>query len=154
MAKKQNKYTFFKGNSEYGDGGKQSVLELQNKIKQNYINKYYNIWMSKFEWEGLDDGTYVLKETKVPAGYNKMADLTFTITAEHTFEEITLLDAGAMEENAATGVIEDIIVNNSGTVLPETGAMGTMWLIFGGAMLVIIAGVFMITRKKMSVYED
>ena len=55
MAKKQNKYTFFKGNSEYGDGGKQSVLELQNKIKQNYINKYYNIWMSKFEWEGLDE---------------------------------------------------------------------------------------------------
>lgn len=55
MAKKQNKYTFFKGNSENGDGGKQSVLELQNKIKQNYINKYYNIWMSKFEWEGLDE---------------------------------------------------------------------------------------------------
>lgn len=53
--KKQNKYTFFKGNDEYGDGGKQSVLELQNKIKQNYINKYYNIWMSKFEWEGLDE---------------------------------------------------------------------------------------------------
>ena len=53
--KKENKYSFFKGNDEYGDGGKQSVLELQNKIKQNYINKYYNIWMSKFEWEGLDE---------------------------------------------------------------------------------------------------
>ena len=53
--KKQNKYSFFKGDDEYGDGGKQSVLELQNKIKQNYINKYYNIWMSKFEWEGLDE---------------------------------------------------------------------------------------------------
>ena len=53
--KKENKYTFFKGNSEYGDGGKQSVLELAQKCKQNYINKYYNIWMSKFEWEGLDE---------------------------------------------------------------------------------------------------
>ena len=55
MPKKQNKYTFFKGNSEYGDGGKQSVLELAQKCKQNYINKYYNIWMSKFEWGGLDE---------------------------------------------------------------------------------------------------
>ena len=53
--KKQNKYSFFKGDDEYGDGGKQSVLELAQKCKQNYINKYYNIWMSKFEWEGLDE---------------------------------------------------------------------------------------------------
>jgi len=54
--KKQNKYTFFKGNDEYGDGGQEAVLELQQRCKQNYINKYYNIWMSKFDWEGLDEG--------------------------------------------------------------------------------------------------
>ena len=46
------------------------------------------------------------------------------------------------------------IVNNTGTILPETGAMGTMWLILGGSIFVILAAVFMITRKKMSVYED
>lgn len=53
--KKQNKYTFFKGNDEYGNGGRAAVLDLEQKCKQNYINKYYNIWMSKFKWTGLDE---------------------------------------------------------------------------------------------------
>ena len=53
--KKQNKYTFFKGNDEYGNGGRAAVLELENRCKQNYINKIYNIWMSKFKWSGLDE---------------------------------------------------------------------------------------------------
>lgn len=52
---KQNKYTFFKGESEYGKAGQASVLELQNRCKNNYINKYFNIWMSKFKWNGLDE---------------------------------------------------------------------------------------------------
>ena len=54
----------------------------------------------------------------------------------------------------ALGEIEKDIENNTGVVLPETGAKGTMLLIGGGAMLVIFAAVFMITRKKMSVYAD
>ena len=115
---------------------------------------YSNGTLTQFAWNGLDDGTYVLKETKVPAGYNKMADLTFTVEAEHTFDAVTTLTAGAMDTTPATGLITDVVVNNSGTVLPETGGAGTMWLIFGGAVLVMLAGVFMITRKKMSVYED
>ena len=54
----------------------------------------------------------------------------------------------------ATGAITKDIVNNTGTILPTTGAAGTMWLILGGAVLVMLAAVFMITRKKMSIYED
>jgi len=38
--------------------------------------------------------------------------------------------------------------------LPSTGAEGTMMLIVGGSMLIAVAAVFMITRKKMSIYED
>ena len=55
MARRENKYTFFKGNREYGDGGRAAVLELEQRCKQNYINKFYNIWMSKFKWSGLDE---------------------------------------------------------------------------------------------------
>lgn len=55
MAKKQNKYTFFKGNDQYGNGGRTAVLELENRCKQLYISKFYNIWMSKFKWSGLDE---------------------------------------------------------------------------------------------------
>ena len=113
-----------------------------------------------FTWTGLDDGDYILKETKVPSGYNGMADLEFTITATHSQAEdgslvLTSLDGGKIGlGDTATGIIDENIVNNTGSVLPETGAMGTFLFIFGGAVLVMIAGVFMVVRKKMSVFED
>lgn len=115
--------------------------------------------MTTFTWEGLDDGDYRLQETTVPAGYNKMSDIVFTISAVHSETDgnptLTSLDGGIMGTGEITvGAITKDIENKTGTILPETGAQGTMWLIFGGAMLVILAGVFMITRKKMSVYED
>ena len=46
------------------------------------------------------------------------------------------------------------IVNNTGTVLPETGAQGTFLLISVSTLFVMVAAVFMVTRKKMSIYED
>lgn len=115
--------------------------------------------MTTFTWVGLDDGDYKLVESTVPAGYNKMSDITFAITAEHSevagVPTLTFLDGGLMGEgDVVTGTIEKNIVNNTGSVLPETGAKGTFLLIGGGALLVILAAVFMITRKRMSVFED
>ena len=119
--------------------------------------------MVTFTWLGLDDGDYKLEETTVPAGYNKMSDIVFSVSAVHVevdgIPALTSLDGGLMgtgkvANGVLTGAIEKNIVNNTGTILPETGAKGTAWLIFGSAMLVILAGVFMVTRKKMSVYED
>ena len=109
-----------------------------------------------FTWEGLDAGEYKLEESVAPNGYNKMEDITFAITATHTEYDITSLECTleSPEIDEDEGTITQDIVNNIGTVLPSTGAMGTMWLILGGTMLVILAGVFMITRKKMSIYED
>ena len=113
-----------------------------------------------FTWTGLDDGDYILKETKVPAGYNGMTDIEFTVTATHSeladgTLKLTALDGGKMGlGDTVTGVIDEDIVNRTGSVLPETGAEGTFFLISGGALLVMVATVFMITRKKMSVYED
>ena len=115
--------------------------------------------MTTFTWTGLDDGDYKLEESTVPEGYNKMADVVFSISAVHSETDgnptLTSLDAGQMGTGVVdTGSITKDIVNNTGTILPETGAMGTMWLILGGSIFVILAAVFMITRKKMSVYED
>lgn len=112
-----------------------------------------------FNWQGLDDGDYLLVESTVPAGYNKMEDVYFTITATHseTADEpaLTALDGGNLGTGeVATGDINENITNFSGTVLPETGAAGTVALISAGALLVVCAAVFMITRKKMSIYED
>ena len=44
MAKK-GKYAFWDGSR-----GMISVDDLQQSIEQNYINKFYNIWMGKFKW--------------------------------------------------------------------------------------------------------
>jgi fimbrial isopeptide formation D2 family protein/LPXTG-motif cell wall-anchored protein len=115
--------------------------------------------MTTFTWIGLDDGYYKLEESTVPAGYNKMADLLFSISAEHSEvageANLALLDGGLMGEGVVdTGAITKDIVNNTGTVLPETGAEGTFFLITGSALLVMVAAVFMITRKKMSIYEN
>ena len=115
--------------------------------------------MTTFTWTGLDDGDYKLEESTVPEGYNKMADVVFSISAVHSETDgnptLTSLDAGQMGTGVVdTGAITKDIVNNTGTVLPETGARGTMMLIGGGTMLVVVAAVFMVTRKKMSIYAD
>ena len=110
--------------------------------------------MTTFTWTGLDDGDYKLEESTVPEGYNKMDDILFSISAEHD-ATLTSLDGGLLGTGAVdTGAITKDIVNNTGTVLPETGAQGTIMIISVSAVFVILATVFMITRKKMSIYED
>ena len=115
--------------------------------------------MTTFTWSGLDDGDYKLEETTVPAGYNKMADIVFSISATHSENadnpELISLDGGLMGTGeVSTGAITKDIENHTGTVLPETGAQGTFLLITASTLLVMVAAVFMVTRKKMSIYED
>ena len=115
--------------------------------------------MTTFTWKGLDDGDYKLVETTVPEGYNKMSDVVFSISATHdeasNDPKLISLDGGLMGTGVVkTGAIAKDIVNNTGTVLPETGARGTVMLITISTMFVMVAAVFMVTRKKMSIYED
>lgn len=115
--------------------------------------------MTTFTWDRLDDGDYKLVETTVPAGYNKMDDVEFTISATHEADAadpaLKSLSGGKLGDGViSTGLIEEPVTNYTGTVLPSTGAQGTMMLIGGGSVLIVLAAVFMITRKKMSVYED
>ena len=119
--------------------------------------------MTTFVWSGLDDGDYMLKENTVPTGYNQLEDIYFTISAEHDeeAEEPALTGLTSTKGTANFGIVHvtdgtitEKIVNRAGTVLPETGAKGTMLLLTFSSMLVLVAAVFMITRKKMSVYED
>jgi LPXTG-motif cell wall-anchored protein len=113
---------------------------------------------TSFVWKGLDDGDYKLVETTVPDGYNAMEEITFTIQAAHEVDspdpQLTAINSVVMGNGDDNGMITKAVVNHTGTVLPETGAEGTFFLITGGTLLVILAAVFMITRKKMSIYED
>lgn len=100
-----------------------------------------------FNIKGLDAGTYVLKETTVPEGYNKCADTTVVIKATHV-EDAS--DSSATTTLSNDSNVTNTIENKQGSTLPETGGMGTTIFYVIGAILVIGAGVVLITRKRMS----
>jgi len=105
-------------------------------------------------FSGLADGTYTISETVVPTGYNKAADITFTIS-HTTSGEIgaqTVTFASDNEDVSLDGTnsfFETTIENNKGQELPSTGGIGTTIFYVVGAILVIGAGVVMITRRRM-----
>ena len=111
-----------------------------------------------FTATGLDDGTYVLKETKTPAGYNTIADQYFTITATHdqTSDNPALVSlsgdklTGSITFTADkdAGSLTTDVVNEKGSTLPSTGGIGTTIFYVAGCALVVLAGVMITARKR------
>ena len=92
------------------------------------------------KFEGLAAGTYTLVEVTAPKGYNLAADQTVTLEAITTkLEETTTLTVPAEVQDA------------KGSTLPATGGIGTTIFYVAGTILVIGAGVIMITRRRMSI---
>ena len=121
---------------------------------------------------GLDAGTYTLRETKVPTGYSAIADVPFTVTA--TISAVATPTAGSKEyevtaigitstsadmkvnyqgatatsANATNGKVYANILNTPTSTLPTTGGIGTrMFYIIGGALMVFAAAVLVLKRK-------
>lgn len=101
----------------------------------------------QFNIKGLDAGTYTLTETKVPTGYNKCDDITVVINATHN--EKADGTAASMSLEGSSNMVNDII-NKSGSQLPSTGGIGTTLFYLGGGCMVAVAGIFLITKKRMS----
>lgn len=114
----------------------------------------------EFSIAGLDEGVYYLKETKAPAGYNLLTDsikieiISTVNTGENTPAleklEIKVDDGEAEEGSVADGKVETTVVNNAGATLPETGGMGTTLFYLIGGILVLLAVIVFITKKRMS----
>ena len=96
---------------------------------------------------GLDAGTYYLKETTVPAGYNEMSPNPFVVTIKATHEEVNADNCNVTLTEDST--MQNEIVNNQGATLPETGGMGTTLFYAVGGVLVVGAGILLITKKRM-----
>ena len=79
---------------------------------------------------GLNEGTYSLKETKAPNGYNKSTEA----------KEIKIVDAnldGALDdETGTTGIYKLTFPNSQGFQLPVTGGAGTVAFVAGGVVFV------------------
>ena len=97
---------------------------------------------------GLDADTYYLEEVEAPAGYNKLAaPVKVTITA--TIDATTNVGTATVTygENS-TGTVK--IENKTGVELPSTGGVGTTIFYVIGGLLMAVAVVLLVTKKKMS----
>ena len=100
----------------------------------------------KFELVGLDEGTYKLHETEAPEGYNKLAkDIDVIITS--TYDEAALT-ATYKINNSDPATIE--VENKTGSLLPETGGIGTTIFYVAGALLMLVAFVVLVSKKRMA----
>lgn len=119
-----------------------------------------------FKVIGLDAGKYQLKETKAPENYNLLKDLiTVEITAATTNGQgwdtakdpaDALMNISVTADgkngtgNVDTGTANITIANNKGGSLPSTGGIGTTIFYVVGGILMAVAAILLITKKKMS----
>lgn len=92
----------------------------------------------RFEIQGLEAGTYYLKETEAPKGYNKIQKSI----------KIEILEDGSIkvDNNAITGDVR--VQNNTGSILPSTGGMGTTLIYVVGSILVLASGIVLFSKRK------
>ena len=94
----------------------------------------------QFNVKGLDAGTYYLKETITPAGYDTCGVTPVTIKADHSGNDHVNLEGSNLT-----------IVNKKagGITLPSTGGIGTTLFYVVGGGLMVAAIVLLVTKKRM-----
>lgn len=129
-----------------GDAGSYTVAANQAEGTMDMVTVATEVGTGyNLRLNGLAAGTYWLVETAAPAGYNKLTapiEVVITQNGENKLEWTV--------ESAGQPVVDKIIniENVSGTLLPETGGMGTV--LFTVVAVVMILGVaisFIRSRK-------
>lgn len=107
--------------------------------------------------KGLDKGTYFLKETATPVGFNGLtSDVEVQIdsscnTLSGATYTVKYKMANANDEDFTDTDDEKVvpIENNRGTTLPGTGGIGTTIFYVVGGGLMVAAAILLITKKRM-----
>lgn len=106
--------------------------------------------------EGLDAGTYFLKEITTPGGFNGLtSDVEVKITsscniltgATYAVEYKMVNEEGFTDTDEQEKVVP--IENKRGTTLPGTGGIGTTIFYVVGGGLMVAAAILLITKKRM-----
>ena len=102
----------------------------------------------KVYFYGLADGEYYAVETKAPAGYNLLQNPIKLLVgiAEQNSNEST--ETAAEGEAVAHPINIYPVENRAGAVMPETGGMGTTLLYVGGSLLLLMAFVSLVAKRK------
>ena len=143
----------------YSDAACNAAQEI--KLKKNADGTYSRYFGSEageemksatdgtFNVKGLDAGTYYLKETSTPTGFNTCPVTTVVIKANHTENNVNLNGSTINDKDVGASGLSTTIVNKQGTTLPSTGGMGTTLFYVIGGGLMVAAIVLLVTKKRM-----
>lgn len=97
--------------------------------------------------EGLAVSTFYLDEETAPEGYDPIPEAkAFSVTGDN----LITLEGGAYVPTTSGGWQ---VVNYTGDELPDTGGIGTTIFYVIGAILVLLAVVLLVARRRMNVHN-
>lgn len=113
----------------------------ENKYRYNKtggITELASLTDGMIHIEGIKAGTYYLKETEAPKGYNLLK----------TIQKIEILEDGSIKLNGTENTGNVRVQNNKGSLLPSTGGMGTTLIYLIGGALVLGSGIVLANKKR------
>lgn len=133
------------------DDASKEIYRKATNEETGTVNKITTNTTGKFEFYGLKEGDYYLKEVKAPEGYNKLKD-PIRVTVNKKVEDGTNKINGyslyyTYGKNSGNGATEVQVINETGSLLPSTGGMGTTLIYLIGGALVLGSG-FVLANKK------
>ena len=125
---------------------------IKTAAKNNNITVYTTDDDGVAEFKGIADGDYYLVEYEAPEGYNRLQKATkVEVNGQDvdTTETENIAQAGQEKFDEAINATANV-QNMTGPQLPATGGMGTKLFYVLGTILVLGAGVLLITKRRMS----
>lgn len=119
--------------------------KLEDAIAGEKITEVITDGDGAADFKGIKDGTYYLRETESPKGYNMLAN-DVECKVVHTTDETVQKPVGVS--------LTKEVANVTGTILPGTGGMGTAIFYIIGGLLVAGAIAFLITKRKSGQNEQ